>query len=321
MSGLKTYSSGQWKDIICLASKLAVPVNINGVPFDGSASITLSTLDNTKLPLTGGTLTGTLATTDVAPTTDNTRLLGTSTSRWAKVHATEFVGTLNGNALTATAATSSTTADRLYIPRAITLTGNVTGSAAFDGSANANISTTITSTITAVNDTVLLSGTLSSGNINIAIRAATSSNHGTVMYATSTQVSEGTSTNTVMSPANVQSKIDEVVEMIRIPVETFQALGNKTGALAINAVSGNIVTFTATGALTITLNAGSAGYCRVLTLIITDGGNYIITWPTSVKWPGGTAPTLTSTGTDIITLITVDNGSTWLGMLGGAAFG
>lgn len=45
------------------ALKLAFPVNINNVPFDGSINITVS--DATKLPLTGGTMTGAL----VLPTT------------------------------------------------------------------------------------------------------------------------------------------------------------------------------------------------------------------------------------------------------------
>lgn len=41
------------------ATKLAAPVNINGTPFDGSANVTIS--DTSKLPLTGGTITGSLA--------------------------------------------------------------------------------------------------------------------------------------------------------------------------------------------------------------------------------------------------------------------
>lgn len=45
------------------AGKLAAPKNINGVPFDGSVDITVA--DNTKLPLTGGDLTGPISRTDV----------------------------------------------------------------------------------------------------------------------------------------------------------------------------------------------------------------------------------------------------------------
>lgn len=100
------------------------------------------------------------------------------------------------------------------------------------------------------------------------------------------------------------------------PVEKTQVLGNKSGTVAINAANGNIVTLTAAGAITITLTASAAsGYARVLTLIMTNAGSYTVTWPASVKWADGAAPTLTVSGTDIITLITTDNGVAWRGML------
>src|SRR5690606_36377873 len=44
------------------ATKLETPRNINGVEFDGTANITVA--DNTKLSLSGGTLTGALTTTN-----------------------------------------------------------------------------------------------------------------------------------------------------------------------------------------------------------------------------------------------------------------
>lgn len=105
------------------------------------------------------------------------------------------------------------------------------------------------------------------------------------------------------------------------PTEKVQALGNKSGTVAINAANGNIATLTATGALTITLTASAAsGYGRVLTLIMTNAGNYAVMWPSSVKWADGTAPTLTASGTDIVTLVTTDNGATWRGMLSGGGY-
>ena len=59
------FSTGAWNgwvkianvdDNVATASKLASSVNINGVAFDGSANITVA--DPTKLPLSGGTMTG-----------------------------------------------------------------------------------------------------------------------------------------------------------------------------------------------------------------------------------------------------------------------
>lgn len=53
-----------------------------------------------------------------------------------------------------------------------------------------------------------------------------------------------------------------------------------------------------------------------------DGTPRTITWPASVKWPSGTAPTMTSTNTkiDIITFVSYDAGTSWLGFVGGQSF-
>ena len=104
-------------------------------------------------------------------------------------------------------------------------------------------------------------------------------------------------------------------------IENVQALGSLSAATTINCINGSVVTATISAALTFTFAASaSATTCRVLTLILTNGGAYTITWPTSVKWAGGTAPTLTASGKDILHFITVDNGATWYGCLGGSAF-
>jgi hypothetical protein len=58
-----------------------------------------------------------------------------------------------------------------------------------------------------------------------------------------------------------------------------------------------------------------------MTLVLTQDatGSRSATWPASVKWPGGVAPTLTTTPgkTDIVTLITYDQGAAWRGFTSG----
>jgi hypothetical protein len=48
-----------------------------------------------------------------------------------------------------------------------------------------------------------------------------------------------------------------------------------------------------------------------------DGTARAVTWPASVKWPGGTAPTLTSTlnKVDTFVLMTPDSGTTYFGFV------
>lgn len=77
----------------------------------------------------------------ITPTRTATLLdAGGNTSFPGKVTAPTFVGSLNGNANTATMATTAT---KLATARTISLTGNAAGSATFDGSGDVNISTTV----------------------------------------------------------------------------------------------------------------------------------------------------------------------------------
>jgi hypothetical protein len=75
-------------------------------------------------------------------------------------------------------------------------------------------------------------------------------------------------------------------------------------------------TFTFTGAV-----AGSA-YSFTLLAVQDATGSRLATWPASVDWPGGAAPTLSTAANarDLLTFWTVDGGTTWYGMLAGAGF-
>lgn len=53
-----------------------------------------------------------------------------------------------------------------------------------------------------------------------------------------------------------------------------------------------------------------------------NGTGYTWTWPASVKWAGGTAPTFTTTNAkrDWFTFVTDDGGTTWFGFVSGQDF-
>ncbi len=107
-------------------------------------------------------------------------------------------------------------------------------------------------------------------------------------------------------------------------VETLNALGSGNGTRAINLANGNVVSATLTGNTTFTFSGATASTACSFGLYLTqDGtGNRTVTWPASVKWAGGTAPTL-STGAsniDVLVFETINGGTTWFGSLVGTNF-
>jgi hypothetical protein len=85
-------------------------------------------------------------------------------------------------------------------------------------------------------------------------------------------------------------------------------------ASAIDCSAGNYFTKTASGALTWTFTNVPASRSFAVILELTNGGTGTQTWPAAVKWPGGTAPTLTASGVDVLGFITDDGGTTWRGV-------
>ena len=74
---------------------------------------------------------------------------------------------------------------------------------------------------------------------------------------------------------------------------------------------------------TFTISNATASKAQSFTMFLTaNGTGYTQAWGASVKWPGGTAPTLTTTNTktDIITFVTNNGGTTWYGFVGGQNF-
>lgn len=88
------------------------------------------------------------------------------------------------------------------------------------------------------------------------------------------------------------------------------------GASDIDVRAGNYFTRTISGATTLTVsNVPAAGTAASFILDLTNGGSATITWWSGVKWAGGTAPTLTSSGRDVLGFFTHDAGTTWTGLL------
>jgi hypothetical protein len=96
---------------------------------------------------------------------------------------------------------------------------------------------------------------------------------------------------------------------------TQSSLGNMSGSAELDLDVANCFYGTVTGAVNITFsNVPATGQFVFVVLEIINGGSNV-SWEASVKWPGGAAPALTASGTDLITLYTRDGGTTWRGTL------
>lgn len=88
----------------------------------------------------------------------------------------------------------------------------------------------------------------------------------------------------------------------------------------IDLSAGNYFTKTISGTTTFTVsNTASSGTVNSFILDLTNGGSATVNWWSGVKWAGGTAPTLTSSGRDVLGFFTQDGGTTWNGFVLGKA--
>jgi hypothetical protein len=89
-------------------------------------------------------------------------------------------------------------------------------------------------------------------------------------------------------------------------------LGNMTGTVTLDLDTANAFWGTVTGPVTFAFsNVPASGDAVFVTLEVINGGSQVLTWPASVTWVGGSAPTFTTSGTDIVTLYTRDGGTKW----------
>lgn len=83
-------------------------------------------------------------------------------------------------------------------------------------------------------------------------------------------------------------------------------------ALDIDCSAGNFFTKTINANSTFTFSNPPSTRAFAFTLELTHTSG-TVTWPTTVRWPGGTAPTLTTSRVHLFTFVTDDAGTNWRG--------
>ena len=91
---------------------------------------------------------------------------------------------------------------------------------------------------------------------------------------------------------------------------------NTSTAYTISLADGSFQVLTLTGDATITMPTATAGRSFILLLKQDATGSRTVTWST-VKWPAGTAPTITATASKQDIFSFVADGTNWYGAVGG----
>jgi hypothetical protein len=97
--------------------------------------------------------------------------------------------------------------------------------------------------------------------------------------------------------------------------ETAPAITNSSTAVTLSLASGTVLSYTLTGNCTFTMPTATSGTSFIVKLIQDGTGSRTATF-TGVKWPGGSAPTITTTATtglDILSFVCIN--SVWYGTI------
>ena len=108
---------------------------------------------------------------------------------------------------------------------------------------------------------------------------------------------------------------DIVLRDIGFTTNAIGSIGG--GAQTIDLSLGNSVSGTVdTGTTTFTFsNPTASDELCMFSLVLTNGGSQTVNFPSSVDWEGGTAPTLTAAGVDLLVFATIDGGTIWHGQV------
>lgn len=124
------------------------------------------------------------------------------------------------------------------------------------------------------------------------------------------------------SSANLASAItDETGSGALVFGTTPTLIGTREKSVAvaaseINLASGNYFTKTISGTTTFTVaNVASSGDVAAFILVLTNGGSATVNFFSGVTFAGGTAPTLTTSGVDLLGFFTINGGTTWRGLV------
>ncbi|MCP3899120.1 MAG: hypothetical protein GY707_05235 [Desulfobacteraceae bacterium] len=128
----------------------------------------------------------------------------------------------------------------------------------------------------------------------------------------------GTATSVLLSNGadsfafyDISNKLDKTGGTISDYGETAQTPTSLTNTLTVDLANGNVINYTAIENTVLTLTTSHTN--TSFTMLATNLGAFTFDWDTNqtVKWEGGTEPTWSTTGDDLVTFTKI--GSVWVG--------
>lgn len=231
-------------------------------------------------------------------------IMGALKREWNRSHPTIATGG------TATALTLTyTTAPAAYV-QGLTFSARITTTSGANPTLNVNLLGARKLYVPGASGPAIMpAGALVAGGIaTFCYDTTLDANNGGFLCVTPTPVLGATTVAGALT-ASSTTALNGAVTLAGNVSQTPTAMGAGT---AIDLTTGNWFSRTISGATTFTITGAPTGATGFI-LELTNGGSAAITWPASVRWPAGAAPTLTSAGVDVLVFLSRDGGTTWRG--------
>lgn len=272
------------------------------VATSGSAADLTGTLSASRLPTTTVTAGSYGSATQVATfTVDAAGRLTAAGSTAISIPSTSVTGL--GTLATQSGTFSGTSSGVNTGDQTISLTGDVTGSGT--GSFAATLANTAVSAGSYGSASSVATFTVDAkGRLTAAGSTAIAISSGAVSGLAASATTDTTNASNISAGSLNKARLPVVMEQ-------SQTIGNSGSSTTLSLSTGSVQTVTLSASCTFTMPTATAG--ASITLILTQGSNYTATF-TGVKWPSGTAPTITATANAIDVLVFVSDGTNWYGV-------